>query len=41
MENLTIKGRHDTCIALRVPPIAEAIAALTLGDIYLIQNRCS
>jgi len=30
---LTIEGRHDACIALRVPVIAEAAAALVLADL--------
>lgn len=30
--SLEIKGRHDPCLALRTPPIAEAITALTILD---------
>ena len=35
-EQLIIKGRHDACIALRVPVIVEAVAAITLCDLTLI-----
>ncbi len=30
METFSVPGRHDTCIALRVPPVVEAIAAIAL-----------
>lgn len=37
---MSIKGRHDTCIALRFPPCAEAAAALVLLDALLdSQNK--
>ncbi len=32
MENFSVPGRHDACIALRVPVIVEAIAAIVLAD---------
>jgi chorismate synthase len=32
VEELTIGGRHDACIALRVPPVAEAAVAIALAD---------
>jgi len=32
---LRVKGRHDTCIALRMPVIVEAAAAIALADLYL------
>ena len=35
-KNLLIKGRHDPCLALRTPPIGEAILALTVLD-YLYE----
>ncbi|MFW6140192.1 MAG: chorismate synthase [Acidobacteriota bacterium] len=34
-ETLTIKGRHDTCIALRMPVIVEASTAIVLTDLML------
>lgn len=33
IENLDIKGRHDACIALRVPVVIEAITAIVLADL--------
>lgn len=30
-----VGGRHDLCIALRVPVVAEAVCALVLADFYL------
>lgn len=38
IEELKIKGRHDACIALRIPVIVEAAVALALADFYLIEN---
>lgn len=32
---LTITGRHDPCIALRVAPVMEAVAAIVLLDLML------
>ena len=39
MTELKIEGRHDTCIALRVPVIAEAAAAIVLADLMMLENR--
>lgn len=33
-----IKGRHDACIALRVPVVAEAITAIALADLWLVDR---
>jgi len=38
MQILKIKGRHDTCIALRVPVILEAAAAITITDLMMIDR---
>jgi chorismate synthase len=35
---LQVKGRHDTCIALRIPVIVEAAVAVALSDLYLIDR---
>lgn len=35
MEDLAIEGRHDTCIALRVPVVVEAAAAVVMADFML------
>ncbi|PLX04133.1 MAG: chorismate synthase [Marinilabiliales bacterium] len=32
---LEVKGRHDACIALRMPVVVEAAAAIALADLYL------
>jgi chorismate synthase len=41
MENFSIKGRHDLCIALRVPPVLEAVTAIVLTDLMILENRVS
>lgn len=33
IKSLTIGGRHDACIALRVPPVAEAAVAIALANL--------
>jgi chorismate synthase len=38
-EEFSIKGRHDLCIALRVPVVAEAIAAIVMLDLMLLANE--
>jgi chorismate synthase len=38
MTTLKVKGRHDTCIALRIPVIVEAAAAITMADLILIDR---
>jgi chorismate synthase len=35
MVNLKIEGRHDTCIALRVPVVSESATAIVLADLML------
>lgn len=37
VETLVVKGRHDACIALRVPVILEAITAIVLADLSLLK----
>jgi chorismate synthase len=37
----TVKGRHDLCIALRVPVVAEAATAIALADLMLMHKACS
>lgn len=36
--DLTVQGRHDTCIALRVPVVVECAAAIVLADL-MMQNK--
>lgn len=38
MEPLTVKGRHDLCIALRAPVVVEAATAIALADLAM-QHR--
>jgi chorismate synthase len=38
VEELEVKGRHDACIALRVPVVIEAITAIALADFLLISK---
>jgi chorismate synthase len=35
VEALEVKGRHDACIALRVPVVIEAITAIALADLKM------
>ncbi len=39
MTDLEIEGRHDVCIALRVPVVVEAAAAVVLADLSLIEQN--
>lgn len=38
LTELRVKGRHDTCIALRMPVIVEAAAAVAMADLLLIDR---
>lgn len=38
VEPFTVKGRHDLCIALRVPVVVEAVTAIALADLILIRK---
>ncbi len=35
MEKFSVRGRHDLCIALRVPPVLEAVTAFVFADLML------
>ncbi len=37
VESFSIKGRHDLCIALRVPPVLESVSACVIADALLIK----
>jgi chorismate synthase len=41
VESFSVKGRHDLCIALRVPVILEAVTAIVLADLMLISHSPS
>lgn len=35
MENFSVKGRHDLCVALRAPVIVEAYTAIAIADMMM------
>lgn len=39
VEAFSIKGRHDLCIALRVPPVLEAVTAMVMADLLLLEGK--
>ncbi len=39
VEELIVVGRHDACIALRMPPIIEAATAIVLADLMLLEQK--
>lgn len=39
VESFSVKGRHDLCIALRVPVVLEAVTAMVLADFMLLEMR--
>ena len=39
IEHFSVKGRHDLCIALRVPVILEAVTAMVLTDLMLLDQK--
>ncbi len=39
VEPLKIEGRHDVCIALRVPVVLEAATAIVLADLMLLEQN--
>jgi len=39
VEKFSVKGRHDLCIALRVPPVLEAVTATVLADLFLLEQK--
>lgn len=38
MTELGVRGRHDTCIALRMPVIIESAAAIAMADLLMIDR---
>ena len=38
IETLKVRGRHDSAIILRVPPVIEAVTAIGLADLILINK---
>ena len=39
VEKFSIKGRHDLCVALRAPVIVEAVAAIVICDLMMLEQR--
>lgn len=39
VEELVVKGRHDACVALRVPVVLEAVTAMVLADLMLLEKK--
>lgn len=39
LDTLSVKGRHDLCIALRVPVVLEAVTACVLADLLLMEQQ--
>ncbi|HEX7902838.1 MAG TPA: chorismate synthase [Chitinophagaceae bacterium] len=39
MEDFSVKGRHDLCVALRAPVILEAATAVALLDLFLFEQH--
>ena len=37
MDSLEVKGRHDSCFALRTPVVVEAMTAIVLADLVLVK----
>lgn len=40
-EQFSVKGRHDLCIALRVPVVLEAVTAMVLADLMMQAGQIS
>lgn len=39
IEELKVEGRHDRCIALRVPPVLEGVVAIVIADLMLMEGK--
>lgn len=39
LDHFSVKGRHDLCIALRVPVVLEAVTAMVLADLMLLEQK--
>jgi chorismate synthase len=37
--DFSVKGRHDLCIALRVPVVLEAVTAIVITDLMMLENK--
>lgn len=39
VDEFSVKGRHDLCVALRAPVILEAMTAIVLLDLMMLENK--
>jgi chorismate synthase len=39
MQPFSVKGRHDLCIALRVPVVLESVTAIVLADLLMLEQH--
>ena len=39
IESFSVKGRHDLCIAIRVPVILEAVTAIVIADLMMLEQK--
>jgi chorismate synthase len=39
VDTFSVKGRHDLCIALRVPVVLEAVTAMVLVDLMMMEQK--
>ncbi|HYE55095.1 MAG TPA: chorismate synthase [Chitinophagaceae bacterium] len=39
VEPFSVRGRHDLCIALRVPVVLEAVTAIVLTDLMMLERK--
>lgn len=39
LEDFSVKGRHDLCVALRAPVILEAMTAIVLADLMILEGN--
>ena len=39
VEDFSVKGRHDLCIALRVPVVLEAVTAFVIADLMILEQQ--
>jgi len=39
VQDFSVKGRHDLCIALRTPVVVEAVTAMVVADLMMLEQR--
>jgi len=38
---ISVHGRHDVCLCPRIVPVIEAMTALTIVDLYLVNRTAT